>query len=394
MKNKTLRALLLVMLALFFALPFSAGAEPDNVSALFLNVGKADATLLFIGDKTYMIDTGTELRASAMLHALETQGVTRLEGVIITHTHKDHVGGLAALLNESGVAVERLYAPTLSSAKSLDKHPVYALSQTSGVPLTWLNAGDVLTLGKDATATVLGPRSLDPDNENNNSLVLHIVTPRGSMLMTGDMELQEEAELLQASAIPQVTLLKLAHHGKDDANSKQLITTVQPIIAVISTSSQEDNKTPNPTVLARLNVVGARIVVTEDASCGIRIILDNENSKSYLEAYQNIPSPETHLCLTAYDVKEDTVTLSNTGSEAIMLDRYTLYSTKGEQTYRLPDGVTLEGGQSLMIGSQSTQESVDLKWPVKRIWNKKALDAVELYDVFGRLVAQIEKPEV
>ena len=81
------------------ALTQTAQASPASpVRALFINVGKADAALLMLGDQRYLIDTGTEASLDALLKALTGFGVTRLDGVVITHIDSDHepdVGGYA-----------------------------------------------------------------------------------------------------------------------------------------------------------------------------------------------------------------------------------------------------------------------------------------------------------
>ena len=69
-----------------------------QVQAMFLNVGKADAALFTVAGKHYLVDTGTADAVDAILRALTYYGVTHLDGVLITHMDKDHVGGLKKLL--------------------------------------------------------------------------------------------------------------------------------------------------------------------------------------------------------------------------------------------------------------------------------------------------------
>ena len=119
------------------------GVAQTAVQAMFLNVGKADAALFCLGEQRYLIDTGTKDSADAMLRALAYFGIEKLDGVLITHIDSDHVGGLKALL-KSGMVVDRLYAATFHNAKSLEKHPVVKQAEKYDIPMTWLNAGDVI----------------------------------------------------------------------------------------------------------------------------------------------------------------------------------------------------------------------------------------------------------
>ncbi len=264
---------LALLLALLLTLGACARAETE-VSALFINVGKADAALYLLGDQRFLIDTGTKDSYDQLERVLEAYGVQRLDGVLITHTDKDHVGGLKKLL-KSGIAVDALYAGTLHSEKSLEDHPVYEAAEKYDVPLTWLSAGDVIDLGNGCTFQVLGPLSQDDEDENNNSLVLRLLTPQGDMLLTGDMELEEENELIEAGLISQAAVLKVAHHGRDDTTSRQFALLVRPQWAVISTSTAERPDTPSAKVLSYLRDARASVAVTQEAQVGILITLED-----------------------------------------------------------------------------------------------------------------------
>ena len=113
----------------------------------------------------------------------------------------------------------------------------------------------------------------DPDSDNNNSLVLRLETKEGSMLLTGDMELPEEAELMQAGLIAPADVLKVAHHGEDDATSLAFAIAVSPEWSVISTSTAEEPDTPDKKVITRLMQAGSSVAVTQDAEVGILITL-------------------------------------------------------------------------------------------------------------------------
>ncbi|MCL1854230.1 MAG: MBL fold metallo-hydrolase [Clostridia bacterium] len=241
-------------------------------SALFLNVGKADCAAVFLGGNTFLVDTGSKASAGLMLDGLAACGVTRLAGVFVTHTDRDHTGGLKRLL-ESKIQVERLYAPGIHTEESDEGHPVYGASQKYAVPMTWLSSGDRVDGGGGSSFQVLGPLSRDPEENNNNSLVMLLDTPQGTMLFTGDMETQEETELMRAGMIPGADVLKVGYHGKNSASSVSFLATVRPQWAVISTSSAEDKDSPAPKVMERLWRVKANVAVTQDAGLGILVTL-------------------------------------------------------------------------------------------------------------------------
>lgn len=276
--KRFLSVLALALLCVALLLPSPASAD-DAISALFINVGKADAHLLFLGDARYLIDTGTKGSYDQLARVLETYGVSRLDGVIITHTDKDHAGGLKKLL-KGGMQVDMLYAGALHSEKSLDDHPVYEAAEKYAAPLTWLSAGDEIPLDNGCVLRVLGPLTRDAENENNNSLVILVQTPQGDMLFAGDMELEEEAELLAAGLIAQAPVLKVAHHGEDDSTSRAFALTVKPQWAIIPTNSAEEPDTPDSKIISRLWEAKADIAVTQGSEVGVLVVLEDGDASA------------------------------------------------------------------------------------------------------------------
>ena len=204
-------AAVIAPLLLLFSPQMSRAAAEDAgetpLSLLAINVRKADALLLRSGESAYLIDTGTEESAEALLAALEAEGVSRLTGVILTHTHKDHVGGLTALLS-SGIEIENVYASGFYNKKKESKHPAVKALKGSDQEVIFLLSGDSLPLD-GGTLRVLGPLEKNEDAENCNSLVLLAEGGGGSILLTGDMEFPEERSLLGASLIPHADVLKI-----------------------------------------------------------------------------------------------------------------------------------------------------------------------------------------
>ncbi|MCR5565415.1 MAG: MBL fold metallo-hydrolase [Clostridiales bacterium] len=268
---------ILLITVLVFSLLFSAVSAESNgeteLSLLAFNVGKADALLLRSGKSVYLIDTGTKQNSDKLLSMLRSEGIDRLTGVILTHTHADHVGGLKALV-ESDIVIEAIYTPAYYTLKKEDgKHPVEKAIKKTDYQAVYLSAGTELPLD-GGKLTVLGPVELS-ETENCNSLVLLAEGGGGSILLTGDMEFPEEDSLLKAGVIPHADVLKIGNHGEGDATSSQLVVTVQPKLAVISTSSEEEPDTPDPRVLRLLAQQEIETVVTQDSENGVLVTLKN-----------------------------------------------------------------------------------------------------------------------
>lgn len=266
-------------------LPGSTSAYAESsVKALFINVGKADAALLFLGDQHYLVDTGHKDSYDALERALTAYGVDRLDGVFITHTDKDHVGGLKKLL-KSDIAVNQLYASTLHSEGNAENHPVYDAAKKRNVPLRWLRAGEVIEAG-ECTLHILGPLDRDNVDEDNNSLVIDVRTPEGNLLLTGDMKAEEEGSLMQAGVIPEATVLKVAHHGEDDSTGTAFVRQVRPQWAIISTNTDEESDTAADAVMARLWDVKSGVAITQSATLGILVTLQDGQASAEQINYQ------------------------------------------------------------------------------------------------------------
>lgn len=247
--------------------------ESEMTVELFaLNVGKADAILVTVGEKRFLVDTGTKDGYNRLEEMLKELGVTRLDGVFLTHTDKDHGGGMKQL-SKSDISVDTWYAASIFCEKKPDKHQAVLAARERGTEVHWLNAGDVIELGEACRFEVLGPLTPDEQCENNNSLVLRLVTPEGIALLTGDMEKEGEARLMASGVDLSADYLKVAHHGRDDATSAAFVAAVSPQVAVISTSTAERPDSPAEEVLDILEGSGAWTYVTQDQEMGIRVAL-------------------------------------------------------------------------------------------------------------------------
>ena len=267
-----------MLLSLLFTSAYAEQApDSEELSLLAINVRKADALLLRCGQSAYLIDSGIKSGADAMLEVLRSEGITSLSGVILTHTHADHTGGLKALL-ESEITVGKIYAPAFYVLKKEDgKHPIIKAIKKSDYTeedIVWLSAGDTLPLD-GGKLTVIGPLVKNEEVENCNSLVLLAEGGGGSILLTGDMEFPEEESLLNAGLIPHADVIKIGNHGENDATSHALIAAVLPSYAVISTNSDDEPDTPSPRVLRLLDTWNVKVLLTQNTEKGVLITLRN-----------------------------------------------------------------------------------------------------------------------
>ena len=230
--------------------------SPDGFFQIhFLDVGYGDAALVICDGKTMLIDGGSS--AKTISGFLTEQGISYLDYVVATHAHSDHVGGLTGAFSVADVDVI-LSTVAESDDKSFQKFADKAKEQ--GRAITVPKVGDSFSLG-EAVVTVLGPvPGKQYEDPNDTSLVLHIVYGETSFLFTGDIEEPAQRDLLESGVIPHATLLKVPHHGKASAATKEFLDAVTPLYGVISIGA---SKLPADDTLLRLQESGTTVYRTD-----------------------------------------------------------------------------------------------------------------------------------
>lgn len=359
---------------LALVLPLGAIAETQITA---ISVGKGDAIVVTTGEHAYLIDTGKGYAMGRVKRALRMLEIERLDAVFLTHIDDDHAGGLE-WLSQSGIEVGAWYASDFYFEEKPKNHPLTKL----GLPVTWLRAGDVVPAGADAAFTVLAPLTLSEEEENDNSLILMLETPDGRALFTGDVEFPGEAPLLASGADLSSAILKVSNHGDGDATSAEFLARVNPEIAIISTDTREKADTPDLDVLWRLEAIGAKTYITQEASAVAARLADGHASAQYLywddARYDGIS--------LSVDVEGDRVILKNAGNSEVPLEGFYLYSDKGNELFQFEHGLLPAGG-TLVIGSKSADGAYDILWDEKNVISNKGGDVVTLYDADGTPIA-------
>lgn len=266
----------LAMLAMF-------GAAQAETELLAISVGKGDALLIRCGDYVCLIDTGKKENEEDVRRALEYADVDALDAVFITHTDKDHTGGMK-WLRKSGIPIGAIYASAYHPETKLKNHPAVKTAEKLGLEVNWLKAGDCVPLGDSgAVFRVLAPEYEIPDNEDDNSLVMMLDSPDGKILLAGDMELEQESVLLAGGYDLSCDVLKVPNHADDDTCSEAFMQACGAKIAVISTSAEEKVGTPSAHILEGLKSIGCEIYITESCEIGVAVRMNQgEISAEYI----------------------------------------------------------------------------------------------------------------
>ena len=362
----------------------AADAEAADVWMYAVSAGKADAILVGAGDSVCLIDAGYARSRGKILAAMERMGVERLDAVFVTHTDDDHTDGLEWLA-ESGIEVGAWYASAMYTGVKEKKHPAVKAAAIRGEQVRWLQAGDSVPLGS-ARLDVLAPISLYTDKDDNNSLVMMLRSDAGSILLAGDMEFPEEAELVASGVSLDCDVLKVANHADDDTTGEAFVRAASPKAAVISTSTEEKPETPDPRAVALLQAAGAEVAVTQECTGGILVRLSDG-----VPAVERVslPEPEAQISIARVIPGEDLIVLSNGGAAASLAGWY-LCSERGGEMMILPEGTAIAPGGSLTIGTKSSDGEFDLLWDDKNVIHSSKRDVISLYAPNGLPVSEMD----
>ncbi len=228
----------------------------SEVELRFLDVGQGDAILVRDGAAAALVDTGPSDAIVARLVAL---GVTRLEALVISHNHADHLGGADAVL--AAIPVRR-YVDNGWPAKSKLQEVVLELVDRLGVPYLPASSAE-LAVGAWRLRLLRPPAEVGGDEQNNRSLGLVVERGPFRALLTGDAEVEELNHWLAAGLITDVDLLKAGHHGSRNAVTPLLLHRAKPEVVVISCATPNDYGHPHDQAL-RYYAAGGRSIWRTD----------------------------------------------------------------------------------------------------------------------------------
>jgi competence protein ComEC len=241
------------------------GWPPQGWALVACDVGQGDALVLATGQpgRAVLVDAGPG--DGPVDACLDRLGVTALALVVVSHLHADHVGGLAGALRGRSVGAVAV-GPVREPRWALDR--VRRQAAAAGAEMVQIAAGTRLQWA-GLTLDVLGPQRppthVDPDDGtavNDGSVVVRATTRAGIVLLSGDVELAAQAQLLAAGMALRADVLKMPHHGSR-YSSPEFLRAVAPRAVLVSVGAGNDYHHPDPGVLGWLEHSGALVRRTD-----------------------------------------------------------------------------------------------------------------------------------
>lgn len=258
-------------------------AVEGDVSVHFVDVGQGDCELIKTDSKAVLIDCGEKEYFSDVISYIKSQNIQRLDYVVVTHPHSDHMGGMSYILDEFDIGtvimpeVQESAAPTTSAYMRLLKSV-----SNNKISMEYAKAGTEYKLD-DAVMTLLSPVN-DYDNLNNYSVTVKLEHGGNSFLFTGDIEKKAETDILNSGADVSAKVLKVAHHGSTTSSGQKFINAVAPTYAVIEVGSPNDYGHPSDKTLELLEETDTVIYRTD--LCGNIVFISDGSDFEILTEHE------------------------------------------------------------------------------------------------------------
>ncbi len=375
------------------------GGQPEIVSDLpgadlvvhVIDVGQGDAILVEFRGKTLLIDAGEREMGERVVAYLQAEGIERLDVVVATHAHSDHIGGLYDVI--SVFPVGRFIDPGQPHPTATYEN-LLALVEERGILYTVAERGQTIDLDPDLEVLVGNPGSQPHGDRNEDSVVLKLTYGDRACLLMGDAGRLAEKSMAEAGLNLDADLLKVGHHASRHASSAEFLSAVSPAISIITVGKGNDYGHPHEEVLERLMATGSRIYRTDRdgtvvvATDGKALAVATGRKASLTLTHRTptaapAPAPAAGVSIAGLPLHDEEVGIVNPEPMAVTDERTRNISIF--PVFSLDPGVDL----TLHTGAGDDTATDLYRGPETPVWNNDG-DIARLTSLEGRVVSTME----
>lgn len=225
----------------------------------FIDVGQGDSILIEADNHYMLIDAGENNQGTTVVNYLKEQGVKKLDYVIGTHPHSDHIGGLDTVIHSFDVG--KVILPDVIHTTKTFEDVLDAIAE-NGLKITKAVVGNTYSLGA-SSFTIVAPNASDYDDLNDYSVSIKFINGENSFLFTGDAEKISEAQMLSNDIDLSADVLKLGHHGSSSSSHDKFLDEVKPDYAVICVGVDNSYGHPHKETLQKLKNRNIKVFRTD-----------------------------------------------------------------------------------------------------------------------------------
>lgn len=253
---------------------FEENLEQDNntsqinlIKLHYLDVGQGDSTFIELpNEKTMLIDAGQSSKGVTVSSYITDLGYSKIDYVIGTHPHADHIGGLAYIIDN--FEIENIFLPKAESNSKTYENMLNTIIQ-NGLKITTAKSGVNIVNDGILNINIIAPNGEFSDL-NNNSAVVKISYGNRKFLFMGDAEIKSENDITSDVS---ADVIKVGHHGSDTSSGESFVNKVNAEYAIIMVGNYNQYNHPDETIIDRWISSGAKIYRT-DVNGNIVVISD------------------------------------------------------------------------------------------------------------------------